>query len=66
MTELRDFIKCSVDFMISEDISDNPFSITTNPVTGKQERCWDSKKKNKEVYRSGFFFIEGCFYNDTR
>ncbi len=26
----------------------------------------DQVKVAKNVYRSGFFFIEGCFYNDMR
>ncbi len=66
LSELRDFIKCPIDFMIPDDVSDNPFATVVNPVTGKTEKCWDSKKKYKDIYKSGFFYIEGCFYNDMR
>ena len=59
-------IKCPVDYMIHEDVSEAPFEVVKNPITDKVEKSWDSKKKNKEVYKSGFIFMEGCFYNDTR
>ena len=26
----------------------------------------DNKATLRETYRSGFFYIEGCFYNDMR
>ena len=66
MSDVRDMIKCPVDYMIHEDVSEAPFEVVKNPITDKVEKSWDSKKKNKEVYKSGFIFMEGCFYNDTR
>jgi hypothetical protein len=47
-------------------MSKNPFHFSVNAATGKPESCWDSKKKNKDLYKSGFIYIEGCFYNDMR
>ena len=66
LSDIRDLIKCPVDYMMHEDMSDNPFDTTKNPLTGKVEKMWDSRKKNKDVYKSGFIYIEGCFFNDTR
>ena len=53
LVDLRDLIKCPVDYYVSGDVSDNPDKKTTS-------------KRNKEEYRSGFFYIDGCFYNDMR
>lgn len=66
LSDLRDFIKCPVDYMIHDDVSENPFEMTMNPITGRMERIWESQRRNKDVYKSGFIYIEGCFYNDTR
>lgn len=54
LSELRDFIRCHADHFITQDVSDNPQEAQTN------------QKKTKTIYRSGFFYIEGCFYNDHR
>jgi hypothetical protein len=66
LSQLRDFIKCPVDHMIPDDVSKEPFSVSVNPSTGHPAYCWDEKKRNKDLYKSGFLFIEGCFYNDMR
>jgi len=52
LTELRDKIFCPADGMILGDQSDNPDQI--------------SQLAAKEQFKSGFFFIEGVFYNDRR
>ncbi|TRY63218.1 hypothetical protein TCAL_10334 [Tigriopus californicus] len=54
LSELRDFIRCHADHFITQDVSDNPQDAQT------------SQKKSKDIYKSGFFYIEGCFYNDHR
>ena len=53
LTELRDHIKCHLDFQTSEDLSDDP----NNELP---------RKIGKEKYKSGFLYINGCFYNDMR
>lgn len=52
LTELRDKIFCTADEMILGDHSNNPDQL--------------SQKRAKDVFKSGFFFIEGVFYNDKR
>ncbi|XP_046543124.1 snRNA-activating protein complex subunit 3-like [Haliotis rubra] len=52
LSELRDVIKCSNDYAISGDHSEHP-DITQFTFA-------------KDIYKSGFFFIEGTFYNDMR
>lgn len=52
LTELRDKIFCTADGMILGDHSDNPDQM--------------SQSTAKEECKSGFFFIEGVFYNDRR
>lgn len=53
LAQLRDKITCISDLSISTDISDSPKRNTTGPSA-------------KEVYKSGFFYIEDTFYNDFR
>ncbi|XP_060067256.1 snRNA-activating protein complex subunit 3-like [Ylistrum balloti] len=52
LTELRDKISCVNDLAISGDFSENPDD--------------NSGFYAKDVYKSGFFYIEGVFYNDLR
>ncbi|XP_021365620.1 snRNA-activating protein complex subunit 3-like isoform X2 [Mizuhopecten yessoensis] len=52
LTELRDKISCVNDLTISGDFSENP-----DDTSGFYA---------KDVYRSGFFYMEGVFYNDLR
>ena len=54
LSELRDCIKCPADEIRMGDVSENP----TAPDSNFQ--------RAKEVYKSGFFYINGCFYNDMR
>ena len=54
LSELRDYIKCATDETRLGDVSENP----TAPGSNFQ--------RAKEVYKSGFFYINGCFYNDMR
>ncbi|GAB6018780.1 small nuclear RNA activating complex, polypeptide 3 [Chamberlinius hualienensis] len=52
LTELKDVISCSADLQPIGDFSGNPES--------------DSTEIAKNVYKSGFFFFNGVFYNDMR
>ena len=52
LADLRDKISCISDLSISTDVSEKP-KITPKPSA-------------KEIYKSGFFYIEGTFYNDMR
>ncbi|XP_003425540.1 snRNA-activating protein complex subunit 3 isoform X1 [Nasonia vitripennis] len=52
LDKLRDKIMCISDYSVSVDLSDAP-------VRKKTQNA-------KEVYKSGFFFIEDTFYNDCR
>ena len=52
LTELRDHIDCIADHMIVGEYSDTP--------TMQQD------VRAKDMFKSGYFFIEGVFYNDMR
>ncbi|XP_046373697.2 snRNA-activating protein complex subunit 3-like [Haliotis rufescens] len=52
LSELRDVIRCSNDYAVSGDHSAHP-DVTQFTYA-------------KDIYKSGFFFIEGTFYNDLR
>ncbi|XP_011153343.1 snRNA-activating protein complex subunit 3 isoform X2 [Harpegnathos saltator] len=52
LTELREKITCVSDMSIATEISENPDEQIENLA--------------KNVYKSGFFFIENTFYNDMR
>ncbi|XP_068695251.1 snRNA-activating protein complex subunit 3-like [Montipora foliosa] len=52
LNELRDKIFCTADHMILGDHSDKPDDLDESTA--------------KELCKSGFFFIEGVFYNDRR
>ncbi|XP_033750151.1 snRNA-activating protein complex subunit 3-like [Pecten maximus] len=52
LSDLRDKISCVNDLAIAGDFSENPDD--------------NSGFYAKDVYRSGFFYIEGVFYNDLR
>ncbi|KAK2169675.1 hypothetical protein LSH36_8g14063 [Paralvinella palmiformis] len=52
LTELRDKIRCVSDYIIPGDYSDTPNLCPT--------------ERAKDLYKSGFFFIEDIFYNDLR
>ncbi len=53
LSELRDYIKCAADETRLGEISEDPTAIS-------------SCEKAKYHYPSGFFYINGCFYNDMR
>jgi snRNA-activating protein complex subunit 3 len=53
LSELRDFIKCPMDVMRPGDVSKDPSKVAQG-------------KRANEMYKGGFFYINGCFYNDTR
>jgi len=52
LTELRDAISCSADMLVPGEFSDNP--------------DLPQDIRAKDLYKSGFFYIEGVFYNDMR
>ncbi|XP_034189939.1 proximal sequence element A Pbp49 [Osmia lignaria lignaria] len=52
LADLRDKISCMSDYTVSRECSEN-----LNNAVGPMA---------KDVYKSGFFFIEDTFYNDTR
>lgn len=52
LTDLRDKITCVNDLAIAGDLSENP--------------DFTPEHYAKDIYKSGFFYIEGCFYNDFR
>jgi len=52
LSELRDLITCPADLYI---VGERQY----DTVTTRADRAND-------VYKSGFFYINGCFYNDTR
>ncbi|KAJ8299842.1 hypothetical protein KUTeg_022589 [Tegillarca granosa] len=52
LTELRDKITCVNDFAVAGDLSENPDDVT--------------RYYAKDIYKSGFFYFEGVFYNDMR
>jgi hypothetical protein len=57
LAELRDVIACTADCTVIGDVS-------ADAVNSKaKKKVWP---KAGDVYRSGFFFIGDCFYNDFR
>ena len=79
LSELRDHIKCPADLMIAGDVSDDPpwkdktkkaqQHLSVGPLPASRAKFAPravQKPMAKEVYKSGFFYIEGCFYNDMR
>lgn len=81
LSELRDHIKCNVDMMVGGDMSDMPpwkerderlqrsraIGFDTSHKFGRIFASPPPRKLiAKEEYPSGFFHIEGCFYNDLR
>ena len=71
LSELRDLIKCPTDLMTGCDVSDDPPWVKkedkkTNKFALKVIPATKPRQTLKEKYRSGFFYIEGCFYNDMR
>jgi len=76
LSQLRDLIKCPTDLMTGGDMSENPPWVKkVEPlVPDKKEyplKVIQMKKSEetsyfKKAYKSGFFYIEGCFYNDMR
>lgn len=62
LSELRDRIKCPADYSIVGPGVDVP------PWCSPQKKTCSKTvgKLAKEVYKSGFFYVEGQFYNDTR
>jgi snRNA-activating protein complex subunit 3 len=76
LSDLRDVIKCPADYIVPGEVS------TTPNWVAKQQNCNQTmttasnktvsvkrevpKKMAKDLYKSGFFFIEDTFYNDMR
>ncbi|XP_022333069.1 snRNA-activating protein complex subunit 3-like [Crassostrea virginica] len=52
LTDLRDKIACVNDLALAGDLSEDPDVVPANYA--------------KDLYKSGFFYMEGCFYNDFR
>lgn len=52
LADLRDKISCIADHTIAKESSENPMN-AVGPMA-------------KDIYKSGFFYIEGTFYNDMR
>lgn len=55
LTELRDLIKCVADYTVPGGVADEPAKAADGPPL-----------RARDIYKSGFFFIEGRFYNDHR
>ena len=79
LSELRDHIKCAADLMIAGDVSNDPpwkekmtqvqRHLSLGPLPASRAKFAPRavrKPYAKEQYKSGFFYIEGCFYNDMR
>ena len=79
LSELRDHIKCAADLMIAGDVSNDPpwkekmtqvqRHLALGPLPASRAKFAPRavrKPYAKEQYKSGFFYIEGCFYNDMR
>ena len=79
LSELRDHIKCAADLMIAGDVSNDPpwkekmtkvqRHLLMGPLPASRAKFAPRavrKPYAKEQYKSGFFYIEGCFYNDMR
>ncbi|XP_052796064.1 snRNA-activating protein complex subunit 3-like [Mya arenaria] len=52
LTDLRDVVRCVHDLAVAGDASENPDA--------------DCQNYAKDIYKSGFFFINNTFYNDLR
>ncbi|XP_041370612.1 snRNA-activating protein complex subunit 3-like [Gigantopelta aegis] len=52
LTELRDVVTCVSDLSVAGDFSDNPDLTAISSA--------------KDIFKSGFFFMEGIFYDDMR
>ena len=79
LSELRDHIKCAADLMVAGDVSNEPpwkdkltkmqRALALGPLPASRAKFAPRavrKPMAKEMYKSGFFYIEGCFYNDMR
>lgn len=75
LAHLRDKISCIADYSISKECSNNlenaigPMAKVTYSFKVFKLNCIYNSTYFllfKDVYRSGFFFIEDTFYNDTR
>ena len=64
LDQLRDLIKCPGDYIVPGDVSD-----TAPPMKNEEiflGNIGDKKQTARDTYKSGFFYVNGCFYNDTR
>ncbi len=70
LAQLRDKIKCPSDFSQPGEMSDNPpwkKEKPSDPLFKKPKTVNPLKPRlARDLYPSGFFFIEGTFYNDFR
>ena len=67
LSELKDLIKCSGDYIIPGDVSKTAGKINKKPDTlTSYVNEKSGGQMSKEIYKSAFIFIEDCFYNDMR
>ena len=64
LSQLRDLIKCPGDYMVPGEVSKSVLRMKPDEL--HPSSASEVKKTALERYKSGFFFIEDCFYNDTR
>jgi hypothetical protein len=61
LAELRDVITCAADCTVRGDVSEN--AVEMAGPAGRKKKRWP---KAGQIYKSGFFYIGDCFYNDFR
>ena len=67
LSELKDLIKCSGDYIIPGDVSTTAGKSNKRPDTlTSYVNEKSGGQMSKEIYKSAFIFIEDCFYNDMR
>ena len=67
LSELKDLIKCSGDYIIPGDVSKTAGKSNKRPDTlTSYVNEKSGGQMSKEIYKSAFIFIEDCFYNDMR
>lgn len=69
LSQLRDLIKCSGDYIVPGDVSESAAKIRREKkLTSYVNKTMigSSGQTARELYKSAFIFIEDCFYNDMR